>query len=78
MSWNEPYNHQEQHIIGTEGQRVITLTKKYRPNSGDLLIFLNGVLARVLEDYEEINNYTIKFKDGLSVNDIVLCQLIRR
>ncbi len=75
MSWNEPYNYQEVHKINTNGQRIINLTRRYRPGTNDLLVFYNGTLARKDVDYNEMNQYTIKFNEDLLENDIVICQL---
>lgn len=74
MGWNEPYNTQDTFNI-TSTQRVLNLTTKYHPGSGDLLVFLNGVLARRNIDYKEVNPYTIEFFEDLVADDVVFCQL---
>ena len=75
MGWNEPYNYQEVHKISNDGQRVINLTRKYRPGTNDLLVFYNGTLARKDVDYVEVNQYTVLFNEDLLKDDTVICQL---
>ena len=72
--WNEPYNNQDTFNI-TETSRVLNLDTRYHPESGDLLVFYNGVLARRNIDYKEINAYTIEFNYDLEAGDVVFCQL---
>lgn len=74
MAWNEPYNRQEAFYI-TEPKRIINMSKKYHPGSGDLLVFYNGVLAIRDVQYKEVNAYTIEFLFDLGVEDTVICQL---
>ncbi|MNQ73217.1 hypothetical protein D3C85_879410 [compost metagenome] len=74
MSWNEPYNYQETiDVPGT--QRIVNLSRRYRPKTGDLLVFINGILARRDIDYREVNSYTLEFFDDLVAGDTVICQL---
>jgi len=75
LGWNEPYNFQNTLDISSTPTRVINLPQQYRPGSGDLLVFLNGVLARRDIDYREINNYTIEFLEDLVEGDTIFFQL---
>ena len=75
MAWNEAYNFQNTFEVTTTPTRILNLPKRYRPGSGDLLVFLNGVLARKDLDYKEVNGYTIEFVDDLIQGDVVFYQL---
>lgn len=64
-----------QEIYLTEdGQTDIVFIHPHIVGSGDIMVFLNGMLCVRNEDYREIDEYTIRFSYQLSANDAVIIQ----
>ena len=63
--------YQREDFISEANQSVFTFLHKYFPNQDELLIFLNGDLQRVNDDYLELNSNSIQFVDPCSKEDIV-------
>lgn len=60
--------------IPTDGQTVIKLNHPYVMGSGELMVYLNGMVAVLGEDYDETDNTTITFRFQLSSQDVVITQ----
>lgn len=74
--WNEESAVQTTIDIVQE-QRIISLTKRYRPGQGDLTVFLNGLVARADIDYRELDGYTLEFYDDLKPGDVIICRYLK-
>lgn len=62
-------------VTPADGQTDITLSRAYSMGDGTLKVYLNGMLQTEPEAYEEINNYSIQFTEGLSRFDVVVCRI---
>ena len=72
MEWNEPYTHTETATVGSNGQRVVTTSRRYHPGQGDLVVYYNGFYAVKGKDYKEITPYSIEFLEDLEKDDTVV------
>ena len=63
-------------FIATQNQTQFVLQNAYTLGTNLLQVYLNGVLQRVDDDYFEIDNNTITFKQSLYTNDKVTCKQI--
>jgi hypothetical protein len=57
--------------LSVTSQSTFLFKHTYTPGANDLLIFLNGDLQRVNDDYIEINADSIQFVDPCNVDDII-------
>lgn len=64
---------QEVHIA-ENGQTLIELSYPYTKGSNDLMVFLNGLLSILDDDYIEVDEYHIQFNYQLSDQDVIVTQ----
>lgn len=67
------FSPQEVHFI-SDGQTDIVVSDPYVTGMNQLTVYLNGILAVVNEDYEEVDHQTIRFHFQLSSDDIVITE----
>ena len=73
MRWNEPYLSQTViRIVSTKN--VINLQERYHPGSGDISVFVNGLLAAKDIDYIEASPWSLQFNFDLELDDTVVVQ----
>jgi hypothetical protein len=67
----------QQIVKAVDGQRMITVEKPFTTGSGQLKVFVNGVLQRAGEDggYIELNSTTIMFNEPLQKGDEVILRI---
>ena len=61
-------------FVPEDGQTEFTLPHPYVMGTGELKVYLNGILAIVDRDYAESDNTTINFLYQLTKEDIVITQ----
>lgn len=66
------FSPQEVFMIEGDDQTDVTLAHPYVVGTSELLVFLNGFLIVQDEDYTEVDEYTVRFTDGLSADDVVV------
>jgi hypothetical protein len=52
-------------FTASAGQTVFNLPNPYRAGMNTLLVFIDGMLSRIVDDYIEVNDTTIQFHDPL-------------
>lgn len=57
----------EEHVA-TSGQTAFTLTNSYTPGLKRLLVFVDGALCKLTDDYTETGANTVTFTYGLIAN----------
>lgn len=53
-------------FVATDAQDTFVLTQPYHPNMNSLQVFADGRLLRLNDDYEEVNESTVRFLTPLA------------
>jgi hypothetical protein len=61
----------EDYLVDNVDTHLFSLINSYLPNSQQVLVFLNGQLLTVRDDYLEIDTHTVELPQQLQVDDLV-------
>ena len=59
-------------FISIEGQVLFICKNRYSPGKGDILVYEDGLLLTIGDDYKEINYNTVKFNEAPIVGSKVV------
>ena len=74
--WNEPYRDVDQYEIDVVTQ-VIHLNRKYSVGLGEIQVTVNGMMAHKGREYDEVDSYTIAFREDLVPGDNVAIEYLK-
>lgn len=71
------YFREDYDVTAVTDREYFTVNHEYIVGAGELLVYLNGQLQRVNNDYYEIDNHTIRFHDPVQLGDLVTFIVIK-